>query len=155
GATAKARAEPASDAEEPLAFAPPRQPSETRRRLEELEARFLAVPGALDAQERQALWPQLAELNTALNNNDAAVGWPHRLRPDTAEARQCADSWLRTEVSLSHHHADARVGLANEPVALFLGRGATISAAGLDKLLTIPEPSSAAVRQLAALLWWA
>src|SRR5207302_3504395 len=42
------------------------EPSVLERERKEVEERFLAVEGPLDAPERRELWPELARLNTAL-----------------------------------------------------------------------------------------
>ena len=52
------------------------KPSELQQRLKEVEQRFLAVAGPLDSPERQALWPELGRLNSALKHPaDAALCW--------------------------------------------------------------------------------
>src|SRR5262249_3380490 len=68
-------AEIIADEDEPIAFHDRPKPSEARMQLDALEAKFLAVSGPLDAPERQALWPTLAQLNSALGNEDAIVCW--------------------------------------------------------------------------------
>lgn len=148
------KVESTSDAEEALGFVAPSKTNETRQRLDALEAHFLAVAGPLDAPERQALWPELAELNTALGSEDAIVCLLHALWSDAPPARQWAGRWLRAEASLARHHAEARAGLAREPAALTVDRKGEISPADLDRLLAVADPTTAEVRALAAALWW-
>src|SRR5262249_37584998 len=50
--------------------------SELQKQRRALEEQFLAYEGGLDVQERQALWPQMARLNSGLGTvDDAGVCW--------------------------------------------------------------------------------
>src|SRR4029077_16374142 len=65
---------------DPLDLLPELEPSALQQRQQELEGQFLNVQGPLDAPERQALWPELAQVYTALGNlGDAAVCWANAL----------------------------------------------------------------------------
>src|SRR5262245_6112848 len=51
-------------------------PNELKLKRTELEERFKAIDGPLDAPERVALWSQLARLNAALKDSaEAAICW--------------------------------------------------------------------------------
>jgi cellulose synthase operon protein C len=73
-------------------------PDQRKLKRAELEQRFLAIEGTLDAAERVSLWPRLAELNGALGDRaDASICWLTGLwqRPDLPE--QWLRAWLRIE----------------------------------------------------------
>jgi hypothetical protein len=83
---------------EPLPELPRASPSELQVRLHALERRFLEIEGGLDALARQALWPQLAQLTTALGNlPEAALCWAHALWEDSPHAAAWAAAWARAE----------------------------------------------------------
>lgn len=70
--------------------------SEALARLREAERKFLDVDGPLDAPERRALWPRLAELAAAAGQDeDAGIGWGHALWD--GQSADLARRWLRTE----------------------------------------------------------
>jgi hypothetical protein len=118
------------DADE-FADLPREEPSELRKRLDALERQFLDFDGPLDAPERQALWPELARLNAALENPaEAAVCWLNALW----------ESDERSEGKLSKE---------------FASRETQGQAADLDRLLGLPEPSLADLRGLVAHVVWA
>lgn len=74
----KARRRKKEDA--PVEFALPARPTEVEEKLRLLEKRFLEEPGPLDSPARQALWPQMAQLNTVLRHADGASAcWAHAL----------------------------------------------------------------------------
>jgi cellulose synthase operon protein C len=55
---------------------PTTTPSELEEKLGRLENAFLEMKSALDAPERQALWPELAQVHDALGHaEDAAICW--------------------------------------------------------------------------------
>src|SRR5262249_41674 len=140
--------------DEPMAFPAPAEPSEVRRRLDALEARFLAVTGPLDAPERQTLWPELAELNTALGQDDASVCWLHALWSRGDQGAKWVTRWLRSEAELGRKHGEARAALAREPVRLAQGRDGDASMADLDRLLILSDPTTTEARSLRAHLPW-
>src|SRR5262249_9201296 len=73
-------------------------PNELEVRLRALEKKFLDIEGGLDAPEREALWPELARLNAALDNNaDALLCWIHALWEDSPQAGQWARTWAWSE----------------------------------------------------------
>lgn len=141
------RTEPIADEDEPIAFHDRSQPSEVRKQLEAVEAKFLAVTGPLDASERQALWPTLAELNTALGSEDAIVCWLHALWAADATS-SWAVRWLKAKGRLIAQHESA---MARQPTALL----PTSSTEKLDRLLAANDPTTGEVRSLAAYLLWA
>jgi hypothetical protein len=82
----------------PLPELPRAAPSELQVQLQALEKRFLDIEGGLDAPERQALWPELALLHTALGNStDATLCWVHALWEDSPEAARWARAWAWAE----------------------------------------------------------
>jgi hypothetical protein len=137
--------------EESTPFAVPEKPNEVRQRLDALEARFLAASGSLDAPERQSLWPEMADLNAVLGNDDAAVCWLHALWTRDGDKTKWASRWVRTEFELARHSAEGRAALGREPIRLSTGQGSE-AATSLDHLLAQPDPTTAEVRGLAAYL---
>jgi hypothetical protein len=143
-------AESIRDEDELMASHARTEPSEVRKQLDALEAKFLAVSGPLDASERQALWPALAELNATLANDDAAACWLHALW--IADAPQSwAGRWLKTEARLVAQHGTA---MARKPVTLVPVGGGEENSPELNRLLAAADPTMAEVRELAALLLW-
>lgn len=72
-------------------------PGELEKRQLELERRFLDLEGPLDLPERQALWPELAEVYSAqAKYADAAVCWLNALWEDHPEAAAWAKTWQRS-----------------------------------------------------------
>jgi hypothetical protein len=141
--------------EETTPFAVPVQPNKLRKRLDALEARFLAAAGSIDAPERQALWPELAELNAALGSDDAVVCWLHTLWTRNGNEAKGASRWARMETALAHQHLEARAALGREPVRLADGRDNETALAELDRLFALSDPTTAEARGLAAYLFQA
>jgi hypothetical protein len=111
------------------------KPSELQERLRAVEKQFLEISGPLDAPERLALWPQLAQLNKALrNDSDATVCWVNALWEADEQAPQLARAWARGEC---------------------LGAGAEVTGEELDRLLVNERAGLAEVRGLASCLVWA
>jgi hypothetical protein len=131
-----------------LSFLHVAEPSELRKKLEILESQFLAIPGPMDVPERQALWPELAELNTALGHDDAAVCWLHALWDSNGRIHVWTDRWLRSEAELAKKHADSLTVLKRAPVILTTEN----EAVELDRLLNTGDPITAELRGLAAYL---
>jgi hypothetical protein len=127
------------------------EPSEVRKQLDALEVKFRAMPGPLDAPERQALWPALAELNTALGSDDAAVCWLHALWGADTTVLRWAGRWLQAEARLIAQHTQ---GMARQAVTLVPGLTGQINGPELDRLLQSGDPTTAEARQLVALLLW-
>ncbi len=87
-----------AEAAEPLPELSRATPTELQLQLAALERRFLELEGGLDARARQALWPQLALLNTALDHfSDAGLCWTHALWGEDGPVPQHAWGWVRTE----------------------------------------------------------
>jgi hypothetical protein len=108
---------------------PATSPSEVQQLLQELEQRFLSLEGPIDAPERVALWPQLAQANAAFGHPaDAALCWLQALWQETPDAPRWAQSWCRSEYPS---------GVEADDIAAVLEKG---------------EPSSADVRGVAAWL---
>lgn len=113
----------------------PVPPSELKIEREKLEKEFLAIEGSLEAPERLALWPRLANINAALENQgDAAICWLNALweRNELPAEwlwawRQCEDKSARREVT----------------------------AADLDRALGKDTPTQGDMRQLVAMLLYA
>ncbi len=86
------------DATADFAVLPQAEPNELQLRLKELEQQFLDHDGPLDAQERLALWPEIATVYTALGqSSDAAVCWMNALWETEAPPRDWAALWLHAE----------------------------------------------------------
>jgi hypothetical protein len=108
---------------------PQAKPSELQLRLTELENQFITHDGPLDAQERQTLWPEMATLKTALGDaSDAAVCWTNALWETDGPVREWTKLWLHAEKVKDH-----------EP-----------SAAEIDRLLRLLDPTAAEARALVA-----
>jgi hypothetical protein len=107
------------------------EPGEAARRLGDLEARFLALEGPLDAEERRPLWGEMASLNAALERgSDAAVCWANALWETGEPPTDWVEAWARAEAKASGRAID--------------------DAHALEVLLTGPKPAAADVRALAA-----
>jgi hypothetical protein len=134
GATSTSSTLPGSEASESR----PATPSELQVRLRQAEQRFLDAEGPLDAPQRQALWPELARLNTELEQTtDAAACWLNALwdpRGAPAALAAWAWDWVRSEKALPH---------------------ADLSVADLDRLMANPRPTAPDIRPLAAAVIWA
>ncbi len=76
------------------------EPGVLQQQLRQLEERFTALEGGLDAPERQALWPTLANLNAALGQTeDAGVCWANALWGQDGVSEEWAWNWFRTEAA--------------------------------------------------------
>src|SRR5262249_39907647 len=76
----KGKAREEREAGEEFAAAPKLEPNKVQQLLRALEDRFLRLEGPLDSPERQAFWPELAELNMALGtSDDAGLCWTNTL----------------------------------------------------------------------------
>src|SRR5262249_46895769 len=111
------RKEPADE----FAVLPVAKPTELQQRLSALEKHFLELEGPLYAPERQALWPDLAALNSALNHaTDAAVSWINALWETDAAPAEWLGTWAKSEARLP---------------------GREVTGADFDRLLAITAPS--------------
>lgn len=71
---------------------------ELKKKRTTLEDAFLAVEGPLDAPERLALWPQLAEINTLLDDHaEAFTCWLNSLWESDERPARPQEAWLRSE----------------------------------------------------------
>jgi len=133
-------------------------PDELRQHLSDLEARFLAAEGGLDAADRQALWPELAALNARLGSgDDTGVCWMNALwLRDEAQAAR-ALNWFRAEAQGVKVRKEAGWpnGRTWASAAALAPRGAAVEGADLDLVLSLDEPQTADVRALAAYVFWA
>lgn len=76
-----------------------KKPNEWELRAKELEARFTALEGPLDAPERQALWPELAAAYSgAKKPMDAAVCWLDALWDADPLPAAWLAGWARSEL---------------------------------------------------------
>jgi hypothetical protein len=113
-------------ADEAASTSIPDSTPDSTQRLRELEDRFLALEGPEAAEQRQALWPELARLHAAAGNvADAAVCWLHALW----DRHDLPDEWLAAWL-------EAEIG--GTPFA------------GVEGLLRLSSPTSADVRMAAA-----
>src|SRR5262249_16890640 len=79
----------------PVVSAPP---TEMNIRRTELEDQFRAMPGPMDEPERLALWPELAQLNTALKDMaEAGICWTNAFWGMPEIPPEGAWAWLRGE----------------------------------------------------------
>jgi hypothetical protein len=163
----KRRKAPEADGEESLleAFAAVEkvEPTELEKERRAVEEEFLALPGTLDDDAHQAIWPRLAELNTGLKHfEEAGICWLNALW-EPAEAQSGAigkwtAAWFCTEaVGVAVRHA---AGERDKPswlagIATPEGVNRNVTGDDLDILLRSNEPAAADVRALAAYLAWA
>lgn len=136
GRVGKAPARPHHDLAAELSATAAVAPGELVRRLGDLEARFLAIEGPLDAAERPPLWRKMAGLNAALGRSgDATVCWANALWGVDGPPPDWAETWARAESEASGRRPE--------------------DARAFDRLLSTAKPSAADVRALAAGLVWA
>jgi hypothetical protein len=134
------------------------EPDALRRRLLELEERFIALEGELDAPERQAMWPQLASLNAATDApEEAGICWLHALWGAESVSEEWAWQWFCAEAAAvpvrperGWHNRSWASRLSTAP-----NKDRAIDSDDLEKLLTLSEPAAADVRGLAAYVVWA
>jgi hypothetical protein len=125
---------PVEAAEDDFIALPRAKPSELQLRLRELEQKFVSLEGPLHADERQALWPEMALLNTALNcSADAAVCWSNALWETDSPPPEWAARWACADAQLSTRQ---------------------LTGADLDRLLAIEPPTQADLRALVACVVW-
>jgi hypothetical protein len=84
-------------------FLPPameeKKPNEWKLKAKELEKQFIALEGSLDAPERVALWPQLAQAyGGAQEPRDAAVCWLDALWDTDPMPAEWLGGWVRSEI---------------------------------------------------------
>src|SRR5579864_8012304 len=77
-------------------------PTQLQTEVEELQKKFLALDGGLDAPERLALWPELAwRLAELKNASDAAICWVNRIwevsEREPEALRELVGKWARLE----------------------------------------------------------
>lgn len=126
---------PVAPLEDTFANRPPPTPTEAQVRLKAVEEQFLTVDGPLDDPRRQALWPEIARLNGMLGHKaDAGLAWANALWESGDPPAAWAWGWVQAEQAL--------------PTPEF-------TAAHLDRLVAVEQPSPAEVRPLAAAVVWA
>lgn len=132
----------------------PVEPSAQKIRLTELESQFVQIDGPIDVPERVALWPEMALLNAVLKNvEDASLCWLNALWHADDWPEIWLWAWFRNEAQ----QVAPRPGKTHSWTAQALrsGQPTPITGDDLDRVLALPEPSSADVRALAAYLVWA
>jgi hypothetical protein len=73
-------------------------PNQLKEKRQEVEEEFLAISGELDSPQRQALWPQLAQLNGALKDAaETAVCWNHSYWVTSPIPVENVWAWLKVE----------------------------------------------------------
>jgi hypothetical protein len=147
---------PAEDVFAPVVAAPPDKLLTQRTELEE---RFLAAEGGLDAPEREALWPELAAINARLGiSDDAGICWMNAIWIGDESLSVRALQWFRAEaqaVPVRKERGWPKERTWASPAAL-APRGGSIDGADLDLVLSLgDEPATADVRALAAHVFWA
>jgi hypothetical protein len=134
------------------------EPSVLQKMLKEAEEQFVAFEGGLDADERRALWPELARLNAELKNADeAGLCWGNALWGHDLAPIEQAWRWFMSEAQ-AISKADAtgtRVKSWTTRVTTVQKANRDIDGADLDRLLSTTEPGLADLRALAAYLVFA
>ncbi len=138
------------------------EPSEIQKELAAAEAEFLALPGPLEDETHQALWPRLADLNARLGKSeDAGLCWLNALwEPSEASngaAAKWTAAWFHTETRGAAHRHEAGQGEKRSWIARAAtaeGVNREVRGEDLDTLLKGDEPATADVRALAAYLVW-
>lgn len=114
-----------------------RQPSEWQVLCDDLERQFREFDGPLDAPERLALWPRLAEANTGIGadrRNEAAICWLNALWERSEFSSDLLEGWSRSEAPegpMTESELDLRLAVkvptpaqARAAVSLFLALAA-------------------------------
>jgi len=134
------------------------EPSEIEKQVRALEESFLELEGVLDIPERQKMWPDLANLNTQLQNGDAGICWMHALWEREEKAvRDWGWLWFVAEAAAVPARQEGRnqprswTARALQPTA----KVREVPGEDLDRLLALEEPHTADLRALAAYLCWA
>jgi cellulose synthase operon protein C len=130
-----------------------------RQQLRELEDRFQALENGLDVPERQALWPELARINSSLGNGeDSGICWLHALWAQDTPSTDWSWHWFSTEAKAVAGRSETGRPRGKSWVTRVASAGTRnreISAEDLDALLSLREPSTADLRALVAFLVWA
>jgi hypothetical protein len=138
------------------------EPSAIEKELRAVEEAFLSRPGGLDDEERQALWPRLADLNARLlRTEDAGICWLNALWEGNDAANGAVGkwtaAWFRGEALAAAHRQAGDASSAPSwlsGVATMDGVRREVSGADLDHLLQRAEPTTTDLRALAAYLSW-
>ncbi len=154
----KDRAETLLIEEEDLLSAAPVEPSLLQKRLKELEEAFVACEGGLDAPERIAMWPEMAQIHSDLGHvEDASLCWGNALWTQNAIPAEAAWRWFRAEAS-NLNRGDGGNGRARHwtyRAANVARANRDVDGADLDRLLGTTEPNTSDLRALAAYLVFA
>ncbi len=136
---------------------PAAEPNVLLTQLRALEEQFVSLEGGLDTQERQALWPKMAELHARLGNaEEAGLCWAQALWWHDSVPAPAAWSWFRAEaMQVPGDTGLKRVGSWVTKATTAGVKDRAVAAADLDRLLAQAEPTAADVRALAAYLVWA
>jgi hypothetical protein len=146
---------------EALAAIKTEEPSAIEKEMHAVEEEFLALPGTLEDEAHQALWPRLADLNTRLHKTeDAALCWLHALweGENQPEATARVTAWFRSEIlGAMPQHAEGFENLLSWVARLTTADGVRreVNGEDLDHLLTLEEPTKLDLRALAAYIAWA
>lgn len=109
-------------------------PNVLHTQLRALESRFIDLPGHLESSERQALWPQLGRLNSALGQTaEAALCWLNALWETRSAHAELAWAWVESERALSER---------------------AISEVDLARMMPAQPTTTADLRPLAAVIVW-
>jgi cellulose synthase operon protein C len=143
---------------DPFSAIPQATPSELEQRRRELEEQFLSIPGGLDAPERQPLWPELAGLNTALNNTeDAGICWINALWNRERVPASWKGNWFRAEAKAVPYRKEPGFPRGRSWVTQIMlapEKRDEVGVEDLDRVLALEEPASADVRSLTAYVVW-
>jgi hypothetical protein len=136
------------------------EPSELQKQLKALEDKFLALPGGLDEKERQALWPELARLYTALKQSeDAGVCWVNAMWERERVAAGWKWNWFWAEAAAVPNFKEPGAPRNRSwvsQITMAPQKTAEVSGEDLDLLFKFKftEPAAADVRALAAYVVW-
>jgi len=133
----------------------PVEPSVLQKRIKELEEAFVAVEGGLDAPERVALWPEMAQVNADLGNVDeAGLCWGNALWNERAAPVEWAWRWFKSEAG-KVRESGSNAKTWTHRVTTVAKANRDVDKADLDKLLATADPNTADLRALAAYLVFA
>jgi hypothetical protein len=133
------------------------EPSEAEKELRILERQFLDLEGGLDLPERRALWPRLAQCNSAIRSEDAGICWLSALWWEKKTPAKWAWQWFNAEVNASVSRFDTGPRAAKSWLVRLIAEPGRreVTAADLDRLLATREPAIAELRALSAYIVWA
>ncbi len=139
------------------------EPTELEKERRAVEEEFLTLPGTLDDDAHQALWPRLADLNARQNYvEEAGICWVNALWEPAEERKGAVGKWTAAWFRTEAIGAALRQVSGQREQPSWLQKAATpegikrdVTGEDLDFLFQAKEPTLADVRALAAYLVWA